>query len=256
MRILIARTGEALPAIRAERGDFDRWFEAGLGVRCDVLDVTDDAALPTNSEHAGIVVTGSAAMVSSGEPWMLRASRWLRDQAERVPVLGVCFGHQLLGHAFGGTVGRNPRGRQIGTVEMRLDAQADPLLDVLPNRLCVQTTHQEVILVPPPRTEVLGATALDPHHVIRFGPRCWGVQFHPEFDASITAAYIRELSDGLVSEGLDPGALTESVRPTPLAASVLERFAEFARRSWKARGGAGKGDDGAARKAEGAAGRL
>ena len=250
MRILVVKTGAALPGIRAERGDFEDWFEAGLGMACDTLDVTQDRALPERVEQAGIVVTGSAAMVSSGEPWMLRAARWLREQAEQVPVLGVCFGHQLLGHAFGGTVGRNPRGRQIGTAELRLDAPGDPLLGRLPNRLEAQTSHQEVVLVPPPRAAVLGSTPLDPHHAMRFGERCWGVQFHPEFDARIMAAYVRELSAGLLREGLDPEALAARVRPTPLAAGVLERFADLVRRAGSDRDGVEAGAGSAGRKAD------
>ena len=60
-------------------------------------------------------------MVSEREPWSERAAEWLREVAQRgIPLLGICYGHQLLAHALGGRVGANPQGREIGTVEVGL----------------------------------------------------------------------------------------------------------------------------------------
>lgn len=78
--------------------------------------------------------SGSSAMISHREAWNERTADWLRDAAAcATPVLGICYGHQLLAHALGGRVGPNPHRREIGTVLLRLASEAgDALLALLP----------------------------------------------------------------------------------------------------------------------------
>ena len=86
---------------------------------------------------AGIVITGSPSMVSARLDWSERTAYWLRRAVPTgLPVLGVCYGHQLLAHALGGHVGLNPAGRQIGTVTAQLidGHKEDPLFGHLPAR--------------------------------------------------------------------------------------------------------------------------
>src|SRR5262245_61079370 len=99
----------------------------------EVAAVAQGDPLPAPESPAGVVVTGSSAMVSHREPWSELTAEWLARAVELgTPVLGICYGHQLLAHALGGAVGRNPRGREIGTVEVRslLPGQQDPLFGV------------------------------------------------------------------------------------------------------------------------------
>ena len=120
-RILVVKTGSTVPSVRRRRGDFEDWIAAGLGCATSdlcVVPVHEGGTLPEDpSEAAGVVVTGSPAMVSECEPWSVRAGAWLAAATlAEVPVLGICYGHQLLAQALGGRVGANPRGRSIGTV--------------------------------------------------------------------------------------------------------------------------------------------
>ena len=127
-RVLVVKTGSTLPGIAARRGDFESWIARGMGLAAsdiDVIDVTSGAPLPAPGALPGIVVTGSSAMVSAREPWSERAGAWLVDAVGAgTPVLGICYGHQLLAHALGGRVARNPRGREIGTIQLRLAPEA------------------------------------------------------------------------------------------------------------------------------------
>jgi GMP synthase (glutamine-hydrolysing) len=229
--LLILKTGSTLEPLRRRRGDFDDWFRQGLGqagTRAEVCGANTGDGLPPPEDLAGVIVTGSPAMVSDRLPWSERAARWLREAVRRqTPILGVCYGHQLLAHALGGRVGLNPRGREIGTVRVRLAAAAasDPLLGDMPAEIEVQATHLESVLEPPPGAEVLGATELDPHHVLRFSGRAWGLQFHPEFDREIVTGYITERRSDLEHEGLDAHALVRSARDTPHGTALLRRFA-------------------------------
>lgn len=229
-------TGEPVAAARERRGSFadliretvgDAWPGAWTEVDC----VGAAEGLSEPDEVAGVIVTGSAARVADQEPWMVRVQEQLRLLVSReVPVFGICFGHQLLGMALGGRSGPNPRGREIGTVEFRCEG-GDPLFGEGPRRFPVSVTHLDSVLVLPPGSVALGSTELERYAAVRFGPRAWGVQFHPELDDEIIRDYVTSRRETLRDEGFDPDALRAALRPTPESAELLRRFARSVRSS-------------------------
>jgi len=227
--ILILKVGQTLPAIQSRRGNFEDWFTAGLGMPVVIHDAR--VGVPESAQnYSGVVVTGSGSMVSQRLDWSEKAAAWLVGAvADAVPVLGVCYGHQLLAQAHGAVVGPNPRGREIGSKPLQLEPVCfdDPLLRCLNTPVYVQTSHEEAVLTLPPGAEILAATAQDPHHVLRFSKNVWGVQFHPEFDADIMRSYIDIRGDTLLAEGLDTSALLTEVRETPQAWGLLRQFARL-----------------------------
>lgn len=229
--IALVKTGGTIPEIKSEHGDFEDWFKSGLGVpNVQQVDVFTDQPLPPLENLSGIVITGSAAMVSHQENWSEMTSEWLKDAVQAgLPVLGVCYGHQLLAHALGGQVGPNPKGRQIGTVTAQMldSATDDPLLGYLPREYEVQTSHSESVLELPPGAERLAVSPLDDNFAIRFADKAWGVQYHPEFSGQVMTKYVKRRADEIRQEGLDPDALLERVEDTDLAGSVLRKFAEL-----------------------------
>ena len=227
--IALIKTGGTIPQIKQAHGDFEDWFAERMGVS-DLLqvDVYLQEPLPEAEDLAGIVITGSAAMVSDKEDWSENTAAWLaRAVHNEVPVLGVCYGHQLLAQALGGRVGPNPAGRQIGTVEAhRLDsADSDPLLGYLPRVFPAQSSHSEVVLDLPPGAERLVTSPLTENFAIRFAENVWGVQFHPEFSAPVMSEYIHYRADDLRAEGLSPERLLDKTTNTDEANSVLLKFA-------------------------------
>jgi len=214
--IALIKTGSTIEQIKLQHGDFEDWFADGLGVS-DLLqiDVFRQQPLPAAETLAAIVVTGSASMVSAGEDWSERTAEWLGQAVQKgTPVLGVCYGHQLLAHALGGRVGLNPGGRQIGTVTtQRIDsAENDPLIGGLPQTFAAQTSHSEVVLELPPGAERLA-----------------GVQFHPEFSMPVMSEYIQYRAEALREEGLSPERLLEKTTDTEDAKTVLRQFAAMYR---------------------------
>src|SRR5690606_38861481 len=108
-------------------------------------------------------------------------------------VLGVCYGHQLLAHALGGRVDDHPAGREVGTVELELDAagEGDALFGATPAKFRAHATHRQSVLELPPGATVLARSAHDPHHAVRYAPTAWGLQFHPEFSVGIMRGYLQ-----------------------------------------------------------------
>jgi GMP synthase (glutamine-hydrolysing) len=227
-RVVVLKTGTTLPELRARRGDYEDWIVAGMGLRLDEVDVVpvyEGAEPPPPDTPLGVVVTGSSAMVSEREAWSERAAGWLQAAVTAgTPVLGICYGHQLLAHALGGRVAPNPRGREIGTVAIASLADGDPLLGPLPDTSWLQVSHVESDLELPTGAQRLAQSAADPHQAYRVGERAWGVQFHPEFDADVIAAYLTARREIIREEGLDPEALQREVRESPEGPRLLARF--------------------------------
>lgn len=231
--LLIVKTGTTLASLIAARGDFEDWIRAGMGLDRNgvtVVSVFEGAELPDPKQFAGVVVTGSSAMVSHRESWSERTADWLRDAVGcMTPVLGICYGHQLLAHALGGRVGPNPRGREIGSVRVRLAAEAadDRLLAGFGGVLRAHTTHAEAVLELPAAATRLGSSPADPNSVFAFGSAAWGVQFHPEFDADVMRRYIEERRPLLAAEEIDVDERLRGVAESPDGTRVLRRFREL-----------------------------
>jgi GMP synthase (glutamine-hydrolysing) len=232
--LLIVQTGRTHDHIRERLGDFHDWIEAGLrsgGATVTTHDAMSHTPPPAPEELAGIVLTGSHAMVSEREPWSEALVPWLqRAVAMETPVLGICYGHQLLAHALGGEVGHHPDGVEIGTVRVQRHAaaQTDTLLGALPDEFDAQATHWQSVRRLPPGAVLLAGNAFEPHHAFRVGPCAWGVQFHPEFSAEALQAYLDGMGPALAREGRDVAQISAGLKDTPEAASLLPAFARFA----------------------------
>ncbi|RXK81614.1 glutamine amidotransferase [Chlorobaculum sp. 24CR] len=227
--LFIIKAGSTF-ATEAERlGDFEAWVRRGLGdMPCPVAVANAEAgeALPAPERCAGVVVTGSHAMVTDNLPWSVAIERWIRELvAIRAPFLGICYGHQLLGRATGGQVGYHPRGREAGTVSIELtsEGERDALFDGIPARFAAHATHAQSVLRLPTDAVHLAFNDYEPNHAFRVGESAWGVQFHPEYTREIMAVYLREGSAGSGSPEGENGVPGE----TPFAGKVLTNFASF-----------------------------
>jgi len=231
--LLLIQTGEAPDALRKQFGGFADWFRDAMRLQAAqmrVVRVDAGEALPESGTIAGAVITGSAAMVTERATWSEQTAGWIRDAMDaETPLFGVCYGHQLMAQALGGTVGWLPAGREIGTESItRLAAGGEPGLRELPSSFPAQTTHRQSVLKPPPGAEVLARSQRDPHQLLRYAPNALSSQFHPEFTPEFMRAYIEVRADTLRDEGLDPDALLTAVRETEAARMLLERFAHAA----------------------------
>jgi len=233
--MLIIKTGATFPDLAAQRGDFEDWTLARMGLppeQATVVDVRQGADLPASGAISGAVVTGSHDSVTDHPAWSERVAAWLREAVQHgLPLLGICYGHQLLAHALGGQVGDNPQGHEFGTVPLYLNANAaaDPLLAGFPSPIHVQVCHRQSALRLPDGATLLAASGREPHQAFRVGERTWGMQFHPEFDGAAVRVYITRYRDTLLAEGQRPDELCDGCCDTPYGAEILRRFAALAR---------------------------
>lgn len=231
---LIIETGQPVPAMK-RYGRFPHWIRVAAGLRepeTVVVNVAAGEPLPAASGFAGVIVSGSAAFVTDRADWSERSAAWLREAAHAgLPLLGICYGHQLLAHALGGEVADNPAGRESGTIRLELHPPAfeDPLFAGLPPRFPAHATHLQTVLRAPDGATVLARSPQDQCHAFRWGEAAWGVQFHPEFATHHIRGYVRARADCLLRHGHCPRTVARQISAAPQARKLLRRFVQHAR---------------------------
>ncbi|MFC7097450.1 type 1 glutamine amidotransferase [Halobaculum marinum] len=145
--------------------------------------------LPETFDFDGVVITGSRSSVYWDEEWIDPLVEWTAEAAERgLPILGVCYGHQVLAEALGGRVG-GMDDFEIGYNQIGHTGD-DELFAGIGEEFTVFTTHGDAVLELPPGAELLAENEFGVH-AFRKG-HTWGVQFHPEYDVETA----REVTEG------------------------------------------------------------
>ncbi|KTD41642.1 glutamine amidotransferase-related protein [Legionella parisiensis] len=152
------------------------------------------------------VITGSHHGVNDGYSWITALEEFIRClHVGRKKVVGICFGHQLIAKALGGTVIQSPKGWGIGMSVNKITQHKSwmtPSLGVL--NLIV--SHQDQVVVLPPEAEVLAASDFCPFYMLQIRDNLFTVQGHPEYSKNYAQALIEirksKLSEELVEQGL------------------------------------------------------
>jgi GMP synthase (glutamine-hydrolysing) len=216
--ILIVKTGGTYTDMAVRCGDFEDWFIARMDRSAGPIETISPylgAPLPAVSSFGGIIITGSHDMVTDKHDWSEKTADWIKQAVEsEIPVLGVCYGHQLLAHAMGGVVGDNPKGKRDSVRYQSGSTNRGGRTGCLmaPRRhLSVQACHSQSVLRLPAGATLLASSDMDPHHAFSIGRRAWGVQFHPEFDGLVVRLYIQRFAEELGRQGIDVDRLLAEI---------------------------------------------
>ncbi|MHB1844366.1 MAG: glutamine amidotransferase-related protein [Deltaproteobacteria bacterium] len=199
--ILLLKCGTGNPAVVARFGDYESFFIRARGsdaARFTVVAPYKGEPLPDPTRHSAVIVTGSSSSVTEKRPWMVETGAYLLSAGQKkVPVLGVCFGHQLLCEALGAPVQKHPRGREFGTVSIEVtdEGRRDPLFAGVAAKAEVQSSHEDEASALPEGARLLATNGHSAVQAIAFGDYLRGVQFHPEWhkEAIRAMAEVRRL---------------------------------------------------------------
>lgn len=182
------------------------------GIVCDVVRPGDGpAALPAGvglEQYAGATMTGSALNIYDGGPAVERQIEMARAVfAAGVPFFGSCWGMQVAVTVAGGTVRRNPRGREFGfarRLQLTEAGRAHPMYAGKPDVFEAPTIHLDEVSVLPPGATVLARNevSLQATAFSYLRGTFWGVQYHPEYDYLDIAAAAERYGSRLVADGL------------------------------------------------------
>jgi len=191
-----------------------------------------DGQLPDHYEFDGVVVTGSRASVYWDEEWIPPLVDYVAEAHDRdIPILGVCYGHQVLAEALGGRVaGMDEFEIGYNQIQRRPEADDDELLGSLDAEFTVFTTHGDAVVDLPPEAELLAENEFGVH-AFRAG-HAWGLQFHPEYDIATARDVTDGKRDSLGDARVD--AVLEAVTPAKYetaceAKRLFENFTSYAR---------------------------
>ena len=189
MRIGILETGYPPAHLVDEHGTYPDMLQrfVGDGASYEVFDV-QKLEFPAPGAFEALLITGSPAGVYDDFPWIPRLVDFLRRTKGNTPMVGVCFGHQVMAEAFGGHVRKSEKGWGIGLHRYRV-LSAEPWMGDVPDEIAIPVSHQDQVVELPPHAHVVAANAFTPFAVLAYEDQpAVSFQCHPEFSTAYAKA--------------------------------------------------------------------
>jgi GMP synthase-like glutamine amidotransferase len=192
MKIGILQTGHAPDAMRPDTGDYADLFKQLLGDQGFEFETYDvvDMQFPENVLAAdGWLLTGSKHGAYEDHPFIAPLETFIRDAyAAGAPMVGICFGHQIIAQALGGKVEKFPGGWAVG--RQTYDWQGDTV--------ALNAWHQDQVTQRPTGADIVATNDFCENAALVYGDRVFTVQAHPEFENAFTNRLGDERGEGVV----------------------------------------------------------
>ncbi|MEM9049799.1 MAG: gamma-glutamyl-gamma-aminobutyrate hydrolase family protein [Pseudomonadota bacterium] len=222
MKIGILETGKVPDGLEATHGSYTDLFRAFLGAAAPdasflTVPVCEGAAPQDVRAVDGWIITGSRHGVYDPLAWIAPFEAMLRAcRAARIPLFGVCFGHQIMAQAFGGRAEKASQGWSVGRHGYDFLKRPGWMAGAEP-RFTQLAMHQDQVTRPPPDTTLLAGSARCPYAALAYGDpdRPWGlsVQPHPEFTDAFLADLVAVRRGGVLTTETADAALETLGRP-------------------------------------------
>ena len=233
MQLTIIQTGDVPEPLRLRFGPYRQMFQrmfdrTSMGFSYRMVAASDGEPLPDPATLDGVVITGSPAGVYDDLPWLAPLRAFIRDAyGKRTPMLGVCFGHQIMADALGGTVRKSDKGWGIGRHSYEVAARPAFMREA-PLALAVACSHQDQVITPPPQADVILRSAFTPNAGLAYrNGAALSLQPHPEFEDEYAAA-LAELRRGKAPDRVVDSALASMDTPSN-SAQVAGYIGQFFR---------------------------
>ncbi|MEZ5925168.1 MAG: gamma-glutamyl-gamma-aminobutyrate hydrolase family protein [Hyphomicrobiaceae bacterium] len=232
MRIGILETGRPPETLKDKHGSYPDMFVALLKAASPELSFQTFAALdgevPDDPRACdGWLITGSRHGVYEKLPWMLKLEQLIRAAVNaRVPVVGICFGHQIMAEALGGKVVKSDKGWGLGLHEYEV-AKPEAWMDGAGERFTIPAVHQDQVVDKPPGAEVIASSRFCTYAALAYDDVGLSFQGHPEF----SEAYQRDLMEvrfkGLAPDEVIAAATDSLVARTSDSAKAARWIGRF-----------------------------
>ncbi|SFV28269.1 GMP synthase-Glutamine amidotransferase [Devosia crocina] len=231
MRLTIVQTGDVPEPLRPHFGPyhamFERMFEGTKTASSyEVVAVCDNQMLADPAHMDAIVLTGSPAGVYEDHAWLPPLRNFIRAAyAAKTPMLGICFGHQIMADALGGEVRKSEKGWGLGRHRYRVTSRP-PFMADAPQTLAIACSHQDQVIVPPAEAEVVLASDFTPNAGLFYKTgKALSFQPHPEFLDNYALALV-ELRRGRAPDDVVEAGVASFRQPSDSTrlASYIGRF--------------------------------
>jgi len=239
MNIGILATGITPDELLTEHGSYADMFmqlfrQLGRTYNYTVFDVRLNQFPESAQQCDAWIITGSASNVDENTVWMQRLKQLILeiDQAAR-PLIGICFGHQIIAEAFGGRVEAFKGGWGAGLHSYQMvDAPLEDCSAEQPERIKLSAMHRYQVVEKPEPARVFARSEFCEFAGLSYGDRIVTLQAHPEFSLAYESALLALRAGGVIPQACAeqakaslaaPGALTDSLQVASWLAAVLER---------------------------------
>jgi GMP synthase (glutamine-hydrolysing) len=232
----------AAGGVPASKGYSDLLREVLPGAIVDICHPGDPAAVLPEGEslagYDGIAITGSALHVYNGGTEVMRQVDLVRaGLATGTPIFGSCWGLQVITAAAGGSVRKNPQGREIGfgrRIRLTDAGRKHPMYAGKLDVFNAPTVHLDEVETVAPGTTILATnawSAVQSAEIRTNGSVAWGVQYHPEYPLREVAAIVRRIGTRLIEEGFFHGV--EDVKNFANDLDTLDREPDCKQLYWR-----------------------
>ena len=225
MTIGILLCGDIPAALEAEFGPYSGMIRRLLGSRSATVFDVQSGELPRSiSACEAYVITGSNAGVYDRLPWINDLMAFLRNARGGSKLIGICFGHQAMAQAFGGSVIKSSKGWGIGL--HRYELHAGPYWMGDDAAVAVPASHQDQVVASPSDARVIASSEFTPYAALDYGDAI-SFQFHPEFSPAFATALIEVDRDRYGA--LAASAIQSHLQPDDCArvGRWIDRFLDF-----------------------------
>lgn len=220
MRIGILQTGLAPDALAPAFGEYPEMFQrllAGHGFTFQTYGVVNGEMPASATECDGWLITGSRHGVYEDHPWIAPLEQLIREAySAHVPVVGICFGHQIVAQAMGGRVEKYAGGWAVGATEYDFDGQA----------MTLNAWHQDQVVEAPKGAKVIASNDFCANAALLYDNRALTIQAHPEYGPDFINGLIQTRGRGVVPDQILSDATARL--DTPLADhAIANQIAAF-----------------------------
>ena len=227
MNIIIVSNGPGLKDVVEKFGHSSEWIPQAINdpsINYQVLKAYEGDVCNIDN-YDGFIITGSKYSVYDDFDWINELKGFIKSiVSHNKPILGICFGHQILAECLGGKVEPNKLGWELGSYSINLTDEGlkHPLFKNIHDRDIVYESHQDIVSVMPEGAIELAYTE-KANQSFSYKNNIFGVQFHPEFSHDVT----RALMDIRASKGisLDSNELEKSFN----SKNILKNFIKIIR---------------------------
>jgi GMP synthase-like glutamine amidotransferase len=190
MKIGILEAGSPPDPLSKRFGSYGNMFRRLLGpaFKFEPFDV-QAGALPEEDDCEAYLISGSSSGVYDSDPWIATLRNFVQAKAGTKPMIGICFGHQLMAEALGGEVIKSPKGWGVGLHRYDLVAKASWMDGIEP--IALPASHQDQVIALGPEARLLGGSDFTPFGLVDYPSlRAMSLQAHPEFEPDYVSALI------------------------------------------------------------------
>ncbi len=223
MLIGILQTGLAPDALKDEMGDYPDMFQrllAGHGFTFRTYKVVEGEFPASVKDCDGWLITGSRHGTYEDHPWIPPLEQFIRDSfAAHVPMVGVCFGHQIIAQAMGGKVERYAGGWAVGATDYDFGGKT----------MTLNAWHRDQVTQVPQGAQVVASNDFCANAALLYDNRAFTVQAHPEFRPEFVDGLMKTRGKGLVPDEVMADAakrLSVPLQDRTMAAQIAAFFKE------------------------------